>query len=239
MLNHRVSNISLSAFMSAGGTAGGYAITYKLAGYDGAQSFLCFCAYTLATLLTVQAILGIKSAVRAVYLVLFNICFILGIVWFMLCLILPMFWIPTIDMSAKLLLSVASVILCSVNISKGVELFKLRWNRVGAELLSRYYDQKHSVIEWSDMVGGLRMAVSIYIPGVPEKLNSIISVAVVLSMIVGLSLRNAFPLFSLFAWGIPIVIVVSLVVQMIGFGIGQLLVLTALEKKDRNIIRPL
>lgn len=83
------------------------------------------------------------------------------------------------------------------------------------------------------------MAVSIYIPGVPEKLNSIISVAVVLSMIVGLSLRNAFPLFSLFAWGIPIVIVASLIMQLIGFGIGQLLVLTALEKKDRNIIRPL
>lgn len=239
MLNHRLSNISLSAFLSAGGTAGGYAITYKLAGYDAAQSFLVFCAFALATLLIVQAILGIKSEARAVYLVLFNICFILGVVWFVLCLILPMFWIPTINISAKLFLSVASVVLCSVNISKGVELFKQRWNRVGVELLSRHYDQKHSVIEWSDLVGGLRMAVSIYIPGVPEKLNSIISVAVVLSMIVGLSLRNAFPLFSLFAWGIPIVIVASLIMQMIGFGIGQLLVLTALEKKDRNIIRPL
>lgn len=239
MLNHKISHISLSVFLSAGGTAGGCAITYKLAGYDAALSFLWCGLFVVAALLTMQTILAIKSERRTTHLVLFNISFILGLVWFMLCLILPMFWVPEVGVPAKCLLSLASFGLCSVNISRGIELFKSRWNQAGPELLSRFYDRKRKTIQWQTLVAALRMSVSIYIPGVPDKLNPFISVAIILSMIAGLSLRNVFPLFSLFAWGVPMVIVVSIVMQMIGFAIGQFLEVTALEKRDGNAIRPL
>lgn len=239
MLNHKISNISLSLFLSLGGVAGGCAITYKLAGYEAALSFLWFGALVVAALLIGQTILAIKSEGRTTYLVLFNISFILGLVWFMLCLILPMFWVPGIGLTAKWCLSLAALGLCSVNVSRGVMLFRSRWTQVGAELLSRFYDRKRKAIEWQKLVAALRMSVSIYIPGVPDKVNPFISVAIVFSMIAGLTLRNVFPLFSLFAWGIPIVIVVSLVMQMIGFALGQLMEVAALEKKDGNMIRPL
>jgi hypothetical protein len=238
MLNHRSSNILLSLFLSAGGAAGGCAITYKLAGYDAALSFLRAGVLVVLALLAAQAILSIKSETRATYLVLFNIAFILGLVWFMSCLILPMFWVPAVDMSAKGLLALASVGLCSVNVYKGVALFKLKWTQVGGELLSRFYDKKRNSIEWQALVAELRMSVSIYIPGVSDKLNPFISVAIVISMLAGLSLRNAFPLFSLFAWGIQIIIVISLVMQMIGFAVGQFLEIAALEKKDGIAIVP-
>jgi hypothetical protein len=238
MMNHKGSYISLSAFLSAGGAAGGCAITYKLAGYDAALSFLWFASFIVAALLTTQTILAVKSGGRAMYLVLFNISFILGLVWFMLCLILPIFWVPQIDISAKFFLSLVSVALCCANLFKGIGLFNSKWTQVGAELLSRHYDQKSRAIAWEKLAAALRMSVAIYIPGVSAKLNSVISIAIVVSMLVGLSLRNAFPIFSLFAWGIPIIIAVALVMQMIGFGIGQFSKVTALEKRDGNIIRP-
>lgn len=193
----------------------------------------------MIALLAMQMILAVMSSARATYLVLFNISFSFGLIWFMLCLILPIFWVSEVDLSAKCILLLASVGLCHVNVLKGVDLFNLRWAMVGTDLLSRYYDRKRSAIEWSSVVGALRVSVSIYIPGVPEKLNTFISVAIVVSMLAGLSLRNLFPLFSLFAWGIPIVIVVSLIMQMIGLTIGQLIALTSLEKKEERIIRPL
>lgn len=239
MLKHKASLISLSAFLSAGGAAGGCAITYKLAGYDAALSFFLFGASIVVILLAIQVTLAIKSEWRTAYLVLFNISFILGLVWFMLCLILPMFWIPAIGVSAKCFLSFASLGLCSINVLKGIDVFKSRWAQVGAELLSKFYDRKREIIDWEAIVAKLRMSVSIYIPGIPIKWTPFISVAVVISMLGGLSLRNLFPIFSFFAWGVPMVIVVSLIMQMIGSSIGQFLEVTALEKKDGNVIRPL
>lgn len=238
-MSRRASHILLSVFLSASGSAGGYALTYKLAGNDASLSFLCLGASVVAALLGMQIVLAKMSSARATYLVLFNISFSFGLVWFMLCLILPMFWVSAVDPSVKYILLLASIGLCYVNVSKGIELFNLRWAQVGTELLSRYYDRTRSAIEWGSVVGALRVSVSIYIPGVSEKLSSFISVALVMSMLAGLSLRKVFPIFSLFAWGIPLVIVVSLVMQMIGLTIGQLLTLTALEKKAKNIIRPL
>lgn len=239
MLKHKFSLISLSVFLSAAGAAGGCAITYKLAGYDAALSLVLFGVSIVAALLAIQTILAIKSEKRITYLILFNITFILGMVWFMLCLILPIFWISSIGTSAKFFLSLATVGLCSVNVSRGIEIFKSRWAKVGAGLLSRFYDRKHMVIDWDKVLAALRMSVSIYIPGVSSRLNPVISVTIVAAMITGLSLRNVFPLFSFFAWGIPIVIVVSLVMQMIGSAIGQFLEVTAIEKRDGNVIRPL
>lgn len=239
MLKHKISLISLSAFLSAGGAAGGCAMTYKLVGSGAATSFFLFGASVVIALLAIQLILAIKSEKRTAYLVLFNITFILGLVWFMLCLILPMFWMSTIGWFAKLFLSLALVGLCSVNLSRGVDVFKIRWAQVGVELLCKFYDRKRKVIDWESIVATLRMSVSIYIPGLPSKMNPFISVAIVLSMLTGLSLRNAFPLFSFFAWGVPTVILVSLVMQMIGSAIGQYLEVTALEKKDGDVIRPL
>lgn len=163
MLNLRVANISLSVFLSVSGAAGGIAITYNLAGGDAAVSYLYFSALIVATILTMQTILAIKSRVRATYLVLFNICFVLSIVWFMLCAILPMFWVPEIDIYAKIILSFAAIKICSANISKGMKLFGLRWTQAGAGLLSRYYNHRNSAIEWEALMGALRMAVSIYI----------------------------------------------------------------------------
>lgn len=239
MLKHKVSLISLSAFLSVGGTAGGCAITYKMAGYDAVLSFFMFGASIVVALLAMQMILAIKSEKRTAYLVLFNMTFILGLVWFMLCLILPMFWLPSIGASAKLSLFLASLGFCLVNISRGLEMFKSRWAQVGVELLSKFYDRKRKAIDWEAVVAKLRMSSSIYIPGVPSKLNHLISVAIIISMVAGLSLRNAFPLFSFFAWGVPMVIVVSLVMQMIGAAIGQFLEVTALERKDGDVIRPM
>jgi hypothetical protein len=60
----------------------------------------------------------------------------------------------------------------------------------------------------------------------------------ILSMLLGLNLRNAFPIFSVLAWGIPASIIISTLVQMMGLGVAQVVRLAELEKKIGKHIRP-
>ena len=238
MRNHHFSNISLSTFMCVGGVAGGAALTNKLGGSDAALSFVKFGTCMMLALLTIQVIFAIKSQSRALYLIVFNIAFASGIVCFLLCLILPIFWIPTIDASIKIFLSIISVGLWSINVLKGVKIFDLKWASAGQELLARFYRRKEGEIDWDGLSGALRMSVSVYLPGVSQKLNSVLSFLIAVSMLAGLALRNVFPIYSVFSWGIPIIIVISIFAQMMGFGVAQFLKIGALEREQGVFIRP-
>lgn len=238
MVNSRTSYIYMSAFLGAGGGAGGWAITDQLAGHDAALSFLKFGAAVVLGLLALQVILLFKGKNRALYLVMFNIAFALALAWFMSCLILPVLWVRSIDELTRLLLGVLAVALYCSNIMKGVQIFKLRWAAVGDELLKKFYDQRGHSIDWDGLVRGLKMSVSIYIPGFPRKLLPVLYVLLVVSMLIGLSLRKIYPMFSTFAWGIPAAVVVSFFMQMIGLAVGQFLELKKMEKKGNILIRP-
>jgi hypothetical protein len=238
MPNNPRSYISLSTFMCAGGVAGGGALTHKLAGADAAILFLKFGAFMVLALLAVQIMLTMKSQKRAIYLVLFNMAFVLGIIGFMLCLLLPLFWIPVIGFLPKLLSILVSIWLWVANLYKGIKIFESRWSSIGAKLLSRYYKREQGEIDWSGLLGEMKMSVSIYIPGVSKKFIPLMSMFIAVSMLAGLSLRNVFPKFSAFAWGVPVIVVISLIVQMIGFGVAQFMTLNALERENGAPIRP-
>ncbi|NNG25329.1 hypothetical protein [Telluria aromaticivorans] len=237
--NRLLSYVSLSTFMCVGGVAGGGAITHKLAGYNAALSFAKFGACMVLALLLVQLILSLKGQKRAIYLILFNMAFTFGIVVFMSCLILPLFWVPAIESNVKLSLLLVSASLWIVNIKRGIDIFNLRWTDAGGKLLLRYYRKQEREIDWNGILGSLKMSIAIYMPGVPEVLNPLVSILIVISMLAGLSLRSIFPEASLFAWGVPIIIVISLIMQMVGFGIAQFLTLNSLEREAGAQIRPI
>ncbi len=238
MPNRLLSYVTLSTLMCVGGVAGGGAITHKMAGYNAALSFVKFGVCMVLMLLMVQMILSVKGQKRVIYLILFRMTFTFGIVGFMLCLILPLFWVAEIGLNAKISLSLISLGLWMVNVKRGIEIFNLKWADVGKKLLSRYYRESEAEIDWDGIVGSLKMSVTIYMPGVSGALNPIVSILIVISMLAGLSLRNVFPEVSLFAWGVPIIIAISLIVQMLGFGIAQYLKLNALEKEAGIQIKP-
>lgn len=239
MSNNLLSYVYLSTFMCVGGVAGGWAITHKLAGGGAALSFVKFGACMVLALLMAQLILSMKGQKRAIYLILFNMAFIAGIVVFLSCLILPLFWVPAINFNIKSTFLLISAALWICNVKQGIKIFDGKWEDVGGELLLRYYRKREGEINWNGIIGSLKISIAIYMPGIPEVLNPLISTLIVISMLTGLSLRNVFPEASLFAWGVPIIVVISLVMQMVGFGIAQILKLNNLEKESGAWIRPI
>lgn len=238
MSDHTRSHVYLSAFMCSVGTLGGWLITNKLAGGEASSSLFWFGTMIMLLVFGAQITLFGIRAKRTIFLILFNAVFSMSLVWFMLCLVLPILWMPNISVATKFTLSLFAVVLCSFNMNKGIDEFSKRWKCVEDQMLGEYYDRITGLLDWDGLVGKLELSLSIYIPGFPKKLEPVLSVAIVVSMLLGLSLRNIFPHFSVFAWGIPSLIVISLFMQMVGVCLGQLLILRQLEKRDKLIIRP-
>jgi glucose-6-phosphate-specific signal transduction histidine kinase len=238
MSNSRYSQFFLAVTLLFAGAGGGCALAYKLAGAVAASSFMKFCIVAVLMLSFTQLRLTFLGRRRATYQVLSHVVFAVSIVWFLGCLLLPLFWIPSISMLAKTSMFLVGLFLFAANLLKGVEIFERKWHQVGGELLRCYYNGKANEIGWQKIIQSLKMSVRIYIPGVPERFAPIISVFILTSMFGGLSLRNAFPASSALAWSLSIIVVVSLFVQMIGLAIGQFLQLRSLEKSTNTKIRP-
>ena len=228
----------MSLFFISGGTAGGWALTFKLAGEDAALSFLYIGVVTVLVMSLTQVVFFEIGKRRMIYRVMFNIAFISGIIWFMLCLLLPVLWLRSVGSAEKTVLFLFLLVLCAANVFRASQQFKSKWDAEGESALARHYNSKNNTIDWPKILKQMKFSFELYVPGIPERMNPFISVAIVLSMLVGLNLRNYFPTFSLFAWGIPSCFIISVVVQMIGLCIAQITKLIALEKKYGGAIAP-
>lgn len=239
MTTRSINFLYYAAFLSIGGTAGGWALTSQLAGSQAALSFLYLGVLVVSILLMIIIILYRKSGARIIHLILYNISMFAALVWFLSCLILPIFWMNSIDIGRKSGMLLLSLYLYGANVAKGIQVFNDKWQCVGKKLMSRYYDRKKELIDWNGVAKSLKLSVTLYVPGVSERLIPVIYVISTASMFLGLSFQRAFPVFSVFAWGIPLILVNSIFMQMIGFGVAQFLKMSALEKEDGIAIRPI
>jgi hypothetical protein len=238
MTNLTFQHIWMSLFLTSGGTAGGWALTGKLAGHEAALSFLQVGSMAVLVIFSIQVIFFSLGKTRLIYRVVSTIAFGCGFVWFMLCLFLPILWIPSIGFTEKFVLFLLLVVLSIVNVSKASAQFDARWRQEGEKALVRYYNRKDNTIDWPKVLAPMRFSVALYIPGFSERTTPFVSIAIILSMLSGLSLRNAFPIFSVYAWGVPSCLVISMFAQVIGLGLAQLIKLVALEKRFGELIRP-
>ena len=92
-----------------------------------------------------------------------------------------------------------------------------------------YQPQSHHV-DWEKVIGPMKLSVTLYVPGLPEKYTPFLAAGIVIAMLVGLNLRHVLPTFSAFAWGTASAFVVSLFVQVIGLSIAQALKIVEKEK---------
>lgn len=106
-------------------------------------------------------------------------------------------------------------------IKAGVQ-FKTKWKSQGEGELQRNYGKKENTIDWPKVLASMRFSMELYMPGIPQGMYPFISLALILSMLTGLLLRNVFPTFSLFAWGIPSCLIISMFAQLFGFAIAQI-----------------
>lgn len=238
MENLTFQHIWLSLFLTFGGTIGGWALTGKLAGDDAAFCFFKIGLMAVLAIFCVQVAFFRLGKRRLIFRVAFNIAFGCGFVWFMLCLFLPILWVPSIRCTEKLVLFFCLVGLCVVNASKASSQFKEKWREDGEKALARYYNAKGSTIDWPKVIATMKFSLTLHIPGFSERTIPFISIAIILSMLSGLSLRNVFPIFSVYAWGVPSCLVISMFAQVIGLGLAQLIKLVALERRFGQPIRP-
>jgi hypothetical protein len=238
MSNLSFQHILLSLLFTSSGTVGGWALAGKIGGDEAASSFLQAGISVVLVMSTLQFLLFLLGRKRLIYRVMFNIAFGCGIVWFMLCLLLPMLWVDTPDIIAKIFLFLFLMALCFANSIKAREQFELKWKEEGEAALSRHYNEMDGTVDWPKILGTMRFSVALYIPGISRSLNPVISIIIVVSMLTGLSLRNAFPTFSLFAWGVPSCLVISIFMQLIGLGFAQVRKLCSLEKELGKQLKP-
>lgn len=206
-------------------------MTGKLVGDSAALSFLQIGVTVVLSMSIVQILLFFLGKTRLIYRILFNIAFGCGIVWFMLCLILPVLWVEDMDGRAKLSLFLLLFFLCISNMIEAKKQFERKWLDGGEAVLLCCRDVKNSAIDWERVIEALKLSIRLYIPGVPRSMTPFISVVLILAMIIGLSVRNLFPMISLFAWGVPTCVAISILMQMIGLGFAQVAKVILLEKR--------
>lgn len=238
MSNLSFQHILLSLLFTLGGTVGGWALTGKLAGDSAASSFFKIGLITVLVMSAVQLVFFLMGKRRLIYRVVFNIAYGCGLVWFMLCLLLPILWVETISATAKLVLLFFLAVVCIGNGLKAGIQFKAKWKSQGESGLNRNYNVKENTIDWPKVLAPMSCSMELYIPGIPKSMTPFISLAIILLMLIGLSFRNVFPIFSLFAWGIPSCLAISMFAQLIGFGVAQVAKLVSLERRFGKPIRP-
>lgn len=217
---------------------GGGALTEKLAGEYAAASFLLIGLVIVLALLAAEVFLFFLGRRRLIYCVLFNIVFAGGIVWFMLCLLLPMLWAPSVRSVEKIVLFSFLILLCVDSILKAKRQFQNRWGTETERALTIHYNVRKGTVDWSRVLRAMKLTAVLKVPGIPESMTAFISLVMILSMLAGLSLRSIFPVFSLFAWGVPACLAISIFMQLIGFGVAQIMKLIELEKRYQTRISP-
>lgn len=107
---------------------------------------------------------------------------------------------PDVGRDVKISFSVFLALLSLWNIRGGVSHFKEKWSLKGDKLLSKNSKDGSTTIGWNKMMIALGVAqYGKLIAGLSDEYNGVLSIILMISMGVGLNLRNAFPEFSMFA----------------------------------------
>lgn len=238
MANLSFQHILLSLFVTLVGTIGGWLLTAKFAGEKAALSFLQVGLIAVFFISSIQVIFFLLGKRRLICRILFNVFFAFGIVWFMLCFLLPVWWMQSLNNFSKILLFLFLLVICIDNMMVAKIQFESKWEKGREYFLNKYYDEKCGTMDWPKTITEMNLSASLHIMGVPKIIYPAISFLSILSMVAGLSLRNIYPTFSFFAWGIPSCLVISIFVQMIGLGVAQFMKISFLEKRYGAAIAP-
>lgn len=230
--------IICSATLLIAATAGGWALARKLAGEDAGISFFLISSAVTLVLPAVQYLCWRVEGNRLLYHVLARIGLILCFAWFLSSLVLPLLWVDKVSVYAKASLIVFFVSVSAWSMWSGARQFREKWAAQGRKSFSKHYDRVSSSADWNKILRSLQLSIGLVVPDLSEKHNAFISVSALTSMLVGFGLRNVFPIFSIFAWGIPACIMVAYLMYMTGIGVGEILKIHEIEADVKRKIFP-
>jgi hypothetical protein len=219
----------ISLFFLCAGSAIGWAIVKKLSGEQAGSEFLRLSFIFAVIVYFVQVTLFFMSRQRLFLQISFTAAFGISLFWFMLSFSLPIFWMEELGQISRISIFSLSIILFAVRAHEGASYFEAKW-RQNKTFVSKYYNSNTQVLDWEKFVSSFGLAFSLFPRGVPVWTDRVLTVLLVISMIVGLNLRKVYPVFSVFAWGIPCIIASAALIQITTVNVMQALKVIALEK---------
>lgn len=203
------------------GTLGGTALTWKLAGDVESVSFLFFGLLVNLVLFVLQIIIFSKAKSELRYQLLYIASFSLIIVWFILCLFLPIFWMGSINVGAKILAACILLLVSITNVAVAANRLDEKWNRKGATMFDQLYKCHESYVDWNKVINSMDISPVVFVPGMPQRWSPVLGIFIVVFMLIGFNLRNIYPVFSVFAWGIPCTVIASFFLQVSIYNVKQ------------------
>lgn len=227
----------ISPVMLCAADLGGWILTGKLAGPRAAEEFFWLSILVTASITFFQLCFYARSRDRLIFKILFFGMSGLTLVWYLMSLFLPVLWVSTIGINTKVSLAVMTGVLFFCNGLRGFSYFRGFSEKINT-LVSKNYDDRTESLDWDKVLKSLKMSMNIYIPGVPARIIQLSSLFMVVSMLIGLGLRKPFPVFSVFAWGIPCIFISSFCIQITTMCLAQALKVAELEEGLGLKIRP-
>lgn len=231
MTKPTLNSLFQSLFILTIATLGGMAMTSKLGGNGEAGRYFRFSALVAVAIIICQSVIYILSGNSVFLKILYRASMCLPIIWGFLCVILPVLWIHTVGMSIKYFLIFLFFYVSAGNFKYGTKLLHEKWESDGAQKFEQLLMPESNSVDWARMSKFMAVPHDLYIPGIPQRWTPVIGACLIISMLTGLNLRSIFPISSIFAWGIPAIIVTSFVFQLGGYIMMQAVKIRAIEIK--------
>jgi hypothetical protein len=211
----------LSVVLLAFSTLAGWVLTLKLAGDEAGNQALVVCLVIAGLTLVAELAAYFAIRDRLMFVSVFYAVFGLNVVWFMLSLFIPIYWLDSVPEAAKWLASAILAFLGAANLMRGYRQFKEKWDGFQDPIGVGKVNRTSQTIDWERIQKHLRIDADIFIPGLPRNVTSLLSVLLIISMLVGLNFRSVYPVFSLYAWAIPCAVFGSFFFQLVGNRVAE------------------
>lgn len=227
----------LSLFILSVGTLVAWILTKKIVGEQAGLQFAGVGALVVSAIFVGQLSIYSRAKTTLYFQLVFLGTFGFTMGWLMLCLFMPVFWLDTIGIYTKIAAGVIFLLVSASNIALAFRELDKKWEAIGQPLFEKMHNPSINTIDWEKIATSMQITGRIYLPGVPKILSNVISVAIGVFMLAGLSLRNSYPVFSVFAWGIPSAILATFFMQMSGYQFAQAGKVAILEGKLKRTFR--
>ena len=217
----------------------GWVIISEVTGTPPTNRFL-HTGFALAlTLAAADAWLHWMGRTRALYRMLSRTTFATLLIWFISCLLLPLFWIEEVELRTKLMALGLMSWLCGANAIRGFRQFRAAWAARGPAVLAEHYLEVEGTIEWDWIVEALRLELPMYVPLVNRFTIPLAMVAGIGGFMVAPSMVDSYPVAAPLAWTFAISVLISWFFQLLGSGAAQALALRHLEQAAGRPLAPL
>lgn len=227
----------MSVALLAFGTLVGWLLTLKLAGNEAGNRALVVCLVIAALTLAAEVAAYLSVRDRLMFVSVFYAVYGLNLVWFMLSLLIPMYWLNSVPQAAKWLVSAILVILGTANSTRGYNQFNDKWEGIEDPLSVGKVNITGQTIDWECIQKHLRLDADIFIRALPGTVTSALSVLLIFAMLIGLNFRSSFPIFSLYAWAVPCAVFGSFFFRLIGNRIAEARAIANLQSRTGIVFR--